>query len=120
MLPSPFSGTVQGGEDMEGDAALAEQLPEHELRRFGGAVGVLALGGPAGVRQEVHGAALGRLVVAEDVDALQDVVGQAGGGHRVGVDDALLVVIDEGQDSPDRAAGCAEEAVSGEVTADSG
>lgn len=118
MLPSPISGAVQRGEDMEGDAPLAEQLPEHELCRFGGAVGVFALGGPAGVREEVRGAALRRLVVAEDVDRLEDVIRQTRRRDRVGIGDALFVVIDVGEDGPDRPARGAKKTVSGEVAAD--
>lgn len=116
MLPSPISGAVQRGEDMEGDAPLAEQLPEHELCRFGGAVGVFALGGPAGVREKIRRAALWRLVVAEDVDRLEDVIRQTRRRDRVGIGDALFVVVNEGQHRPDRPARSAKEAVSGEVT----
>lgn len=120
MLAAAVSGAVQRDKDVEGDAALPQQLPEHELGRFGGAVGIGPFRLPIRVGQEVRRPALGRWVVAEDVEALQDVVRQAGRRDAVGVGDALLVVVDEGKDGPDRATRGAEEAVSGEVGADGG
>lgn len=120
MLAAAVSGAVQRDEDVEGDAALPQQLPEHELGRFGGAVGVGAFRLPVRVGQEVRRPALGRWVVAEDVEALQDVVRQAGRRDAVGVGDALLVVVDEGKDGPDRPGRSPQEPVSGEVRPEPG
>lgn len=58
--------------------------------------------------------------MAEDVQALEDVVREAGRGDAVGVGDALLVVVDEIEDCPDRAAWGAKEALRRKVGAQGG